>query len=217
MRKLIFLLMLILLFFTTAYAESMTGVTKTGNLNVRKKAASTSDRVAIIRNKGEVVTILKEEENRMGNRWYYIEMKNGKKGYVQAEYIDASTDGDAVDASQASHTISFRTSHTGGETYNSVGDVWTFYHEINGKQIDRKNGVFEFIAGEEYTFYTRVREQDSIPDTGATSLLVVPTNQDIMNGFSVELKVKVEENSGPYRGKSVVWTVLWTIDPILIQ
>ena len=135
-----------LLLCCTAYAEeSIPGITKTGNLNVRKSASSASDRVDIIRKKGENVTVLREEVNRKGNKWYYIELKNGRKGYVQAEYID--TEGFAETSGETSHIITFRTSHTGGDDYNNVGDVWTFYYEVNGKQIDRKNGGADCIAG----------------------------------------------------------------------
>ncbi|MBQ8095252.1 MAG: SH3 domain-containing protein [Clostridia bacterium] len=212
MKKFFVMLLLFLLIPLVSLAESFpcSGTTKTGNLNVRRQPSTVSERATIIRNKGETVTILREEINRKGNKWYYVKLKNGRTGYVQAEYIDI----DPYQISSGSHNVSFTVSHTGGENYNNVGTEWTFYYEVNGKQLDRKNASADFIMGEEYVFYARIREQDSIPDTGKAEVKYIPTEDDIVKGFTIQQKVRVEENSGPYRGKSVIWTIEWHITPV---
>ena len=109
--------------------------------------------------------------------------------------------------------ITFTTKHTGGSNFNNVGTSWTFYYELDGVKVDKAGGRAEFVAGREYTFYARIKEQDGKPDGGTATTKYTPTEEDIRNGFVVEQKIRVEENGGKYRGKAVTWTVSWNIQP----
>jgi hypothetical protein len=109
--------------------------------------------------------------------------------------------------------ITITTQHTGGSNYNNVGTAWTFYYELDGVKVDKAGGRAEFVAGREYTFYARIKEQDGKPDGKTATTKYTPTEEDIRNGFVVEQKIRVEENGGKYRGKAVTWTVSWNIQP----
>ena len=118
---------------------------------------------------------------------------------------------------QNSHTennITFSTAHTGGSSYNNVGNQWTFYYELDGSPIDKAGCRCDFVAGKEYKFYTRIKEQDAKPDTGTNTVKYTPTPEDIIRGFKVEQRIKVAENGGKYKGKAVTWTVIWNIKPL---
>ena len=109
--------------------------------------------------------------------------------------------------------ITFTTKHTGGSNFNNVGTSWTFYYELDGVKVDKAGGRAEFVAGREYTFYARIKEQDGKPDGKTATTKYTPTENDVRNGFVVKQTLTVEENGGRYRGNRVTWTVFWNIQP----
>lgn len=110
--------------------------------------------------------------------------------------------------------ITFTTKHTGGSNYNNVGKEWTFYYELDGVKVDKAGGRTEFVAGREYTFYARIKEQDGKPEGGTATTRYTPTEDDVRNGFIVKQTITVKENGGKYSGNSVTWTVFWNIQPL---
>lgn len=98
--------------------------------------------------------------------------------------------------------------------YNGVGKKWTHYHEWNGVQII-KGEMESFIAPDvELSVYSRIREQDSKPDTSMEKLTYMPTAEDAQNGFILTQTLKVTENAGKYKGNTAVWTVEYTFTPV---
>ncbi len=255
-RSALVFLILFLFSFSAAFAADYPckGNPVKNNINVRKAASTSSDKIATLKSK-DSVTVLEEVTNKKGNLWYHIELSSGRKGYVLAEYIqlqDSQDDAAARSSAYPSQSyslfspgalqvqgnpsqpypaeqssapasnetalpgsgeyrITFSTAHTGGSGYNNVGKAWTFYYELNGEKIDKAGSTADFIPGKEYTFYARIKEQDGKPDTGTNTVKYTPTESDLLNGFTVQQKVKVSENGGKYRGHSVTWTITWTI------
>ena len=59
-------------------------------VRIRNEATTEEDNVIGSLDQGDEVTILDVVEADDGYTWYYIELENGNKGYVRADFIDAS-------------------------------------------------------------------------------------------------------------------------------
>ena len=189
------------------------GVANTLSVRVRKKSTTQSDQVTTL-DKGESVTVLGEEIKKNGNIWYQVETAKGKTGYVLSDYLSIP-ETELIQAAQESpDAVQMRLKvRASCRDTNSVGKKWTHYYEWNGVTLVKEEAE-GFVAPEvALTLYTRVREQDSKPDTSMEKLTYQPTAEDVANGFVVTQTLRVTENSGKYKGNVAVWTVEYTFTP----
>ena len=71
-----------------------------------------------------------------------------------------------------------------------------------------------FVAPEaDIQVYARIREQDKKPDTGTELSIYTPTQDDVINGFTIEQSIRITENSGKHKGNSANWTVQYVFEP----
>jgi len=98
--------------------------------------------------------------------------------------------------------------------HNGVGKNWTQYYAWNGIQVhDDKAQEVTLAPGVEFTVYSRIREQDTRPDTNMEKTLYTPTEDELVQGFTVEQTITVTENSGKKKGNKAVWNVVFTFKP----
>lgn len=189
------------------------GVANAVNVRIRKNSSTQGKQIGTLA-KDEVVTVLGEEVKKNGDVWYYVETAKGKKGYVLSDYLSIpeteliQAAKESPDAAPMHLTVKASCRNT-----NHLGDNWTKYYEWNGVTlIDGEADIF--VAPEvELTLYARIRERDSQPDTGTEKLTYLPTAEDVANGFVVTQTVRVEENSGRYKGNVATWTVEYIFVP----
>jgi len=190
------------------------GVANASSVRVRKKAASSGKQVTTLK-KGETVQVLGETVKTNGDIWYQVETENGKKGYVLGDYLSIPETALIEAAENSEDAIKMKmTVKASCKDYNSVGKNWTQYHEWNGIKIE--DGSMEVILAPEieFTVYSRIREQDSKPDTSTDKVSYLPTAEEIENGFTVTQKIEVTENGGKYKNNIAYWTVTFTFEPM---
>jgi len=187
------------------------GISNASSVKVRKKA-STSGAIVTTLKKGEIVTVLEETTTKSGVVWYKIKTEKGKEGHVMGDYLSIP-ETELIEAAQNSPdaqlmNLSIRASCS---NYNHVGDNWTQYYEWNGNQVKANEEIQGFIAPDiDLTVYSRIREQESSPDTSMEKTLYTPTAEDAANGFVITQEITVTENSGRYKGNQAHWTVTFT-------
>ena len=91
---------------------------------------------------------------------------------------------------------------------NSVGNDWSYYFEIDGKQIDKNRGVaINVKRGEPIPFYAKIVENDSICDIGSSSGEITP----IDGSFYVDdIYITVIENRGKYSGNTAKFQITYS-------
>lgn len=217
-NKFIRLLIVILILFLTSTCFAVEypceGIANASSVRVRKKASTSGIQVTTL-DKGESVTIFDEEVKQNGDVWYKIETAKGKQGYVLSDYLSVP-EKELIEAAQNSpDAVLMQVKITAScPDYNGVGKNWTQYYEWNGIQV--KDGKMEaYVApGVEVSIYSRIREQDTKPDTNTEKSFYTPTQDEVKNGFSIEQKIKVTENAGRYSGNVALWTVTYHFSPI---
>lgn len=217
-RWMIGLLALLLVLCITSMAIAATypceGVANTLSVRVRKKTTTQAKQVTTL-DKGESVTVLGEEIKKNGDVWYQVETAKGKTGYVLSDYLSIP-ETELIQAAQNSPDatlMSVKVKASCRDT-NSVGKKWTQYYEWNGVTVANEEAEGFVAPGVDLTLYVRIREQDSKPDTAMEKVTYQPTAEDVTNGFVVTQTLRVEENSGKYKGNVAVWTVEHTFTPV---
>lgn len=208
------LLLLSIVQMATAASYPCEGVANTLSVRIRKKPTTQADQVTTLK-KGESVTVLGEETKKNGNIWYQVETAKGKKGYVLSDYLSIP-ETELIQAAQNSPEatlMSLKVKASCRDT-NSVGKKWTHYYEWNGVTIVDEKAEGYVAPDVSLTLYARIREQDSKPDTAMEKLTYLPTAEEIANGFVLTQTLRVEENSGRYKGNVAVWTVEYTFTPV---
>ena len=208
---------LLLLFIATA-AHALEypceGVANASSVRIRKKASSSGAQVTTLK-KGEKVQVLSETVKQNGDVWYEVETEKGKKGFVMADYLSIPETALIEAAKESDQAVSFRmTVKASCKDYNGVGKNWTHYHEWNGVKIE--DGTMDMILapGIEFSVYSRIREQDSKPDTATEKTPYTPTEEEIASGFTVTQKIEVTENGGKNKDNIAYWTVVFTFEPV---
>lgn len=190
------------------------GVANASSVRIRKKTSTTSAKVATL-DKGESITVHEEIVKKNGDTWYRVETAKGKQGYILSDYLSIPEVDLIQGAEESPDAVRMAlTVNASCSDYNSVGKNWTQYYEWNGVQaIDGKMEAY-VAPNVDLSVYARVREQDKKPDTTTEKLLYTPSEEEVANGFSIELKLKVTENGGNYKGNSAFWTITYTFSPI---
>lgn len=190
------------------------GIANASSVRVRKKAASSGAQLTTLK-KGEVVQVLGETVKNNGDIWYQIETEKGKKGYVLGDYLSIPETALIEAAQNSEDAVMMKlTVKASCKDYNGVGKNWTQYHEWNGIKIEDDATEVTLAPEIEFTIYSRIREQDSKPDTATDKISYVPTIEELENGFVVTQKITVTENGGKNNGNSAYWTVTFTFEPM---
>lgn len=214
MKRVFLIIVVIVLLVSCAMALELpcTGTANSKGVNVRQKASSSSKKIAQL-DKGTVVTVLEEIE-KGDDIWYKIETPKGKTGYILSDYLSVPD----MERIQAAQNSEFATSmkvtvKATCSDYNGVGKNWTQYYELNGIQIENEEAEHILAPDQPFTVYTRVREQDSSPDTSTDTIIFTPTAAEIEEGFTIEQTIRVAENKGKNKGNTAVWKVAFTFEP----
>lgn len=190
------------------------GVANTLSVRVRKTASTQSKQVATLE-KRESVTVLGEQVKKNGDIWYQVETVKGKKGYVLSDYLSIPETDSILLAQESADAVLMRVKvRASCGDYNGVGKKWTHYYEWNGVQVADGESEGYIAPDVGLSIYSRVREQDSKPDTAMEKMNYIPTMEDAANGFTLTQTLKVVENAGRYRGEVAIWKVEFTFTPV---
>ena len=91
---------------------------------------------------------------------------------------------------------------------NHVGNNWSYEYKIDDEVI-KNNSTMVIAAGQELIIESEVVENDKYPDIGFESVEYIVTEEDIRDGFKIELYVEVTEDKGRYAGCSCIWEIVY--------
>lgn len=137
---------------------------------------------------------------------------NGKgTATITATINDVSSSVDiSVDTSIRTMHVKARGSRTDN---NNIGDQWTQSYEINGEGFGSGSKAYTLNVGDELQFFAKITEDDDNPDVGTASAYHVVTENDLLEGFEINMDVYVTENGGQNRGLSAHYDVTFTFEP----
>lgn len=95
---------------------------------------------------------------------------------------------------------------------NNIGSEWQYVVKINGESA--KEGTVTLHVGDVLEFYVNVTEHDIKPDIGENTVTRTVTEEDLEDGFTIEVEVTVTENAGRNYGKSAhfVYEFVYTVE-----
>jgi len=96
------------------------------------------------------------------------------------------------------------------EDDNNIGDEWSYINEINGEPV---SNTITISVGDNLVFSSKYTEDDSKPDVGEASKSYSVTEDDLVNGFEIQMDLYVTENGGKNKGKSAHFLVCYSITP----
>lgn len=98
------------------------------------------------------------------------------------------------------------------EDDNNIGKEWNYVVEINGKTA--VNGPVDLSVGDVLEFYVKAVESDVKPDVGENTVTHTVTEEDLAEGFTVEVEVTVTENGGRNYGLSAefIYEFIYSVD-----
>ena len=104
MKKIACIALFLALLVSTALAATFpcTGTVAWKGVNVRKKAARSSDIITELE-KGTKLTVLESETNKVGDTWYHVQLKSGRRGYIMAKYINLDSSASSSTAGASSY------------------------------------------------------------------------------------------------------------------
>lgn len=123
-----------------------------------------------------------------------VSTSNGKSDTCEI-YVDAST-----------RRMKVRANYT-REDDNNIGNEWSHEFSINGEPVEKEMYISE---GDTLNFYAEFTESDTKPDVGKISKSYTVTEDDLEEGFEVEMEVYVTENGGRNSGQSADYIVTFT-------
>jgi uncharacterized protein YjdB len=138
------------------------------------------------------------------------------EGYVTAvgdgtATISVTTDNDVsasfdvnVDGTKAQMHLSVR--HTREDDFH-IGDDWSYNIQVNGERAPNEMNV---SVGDTLSFYAEFIEDDTKPDKGSAETTHTVTEEDIKNGFEVNMDLYVTENGGRNSGQTAHFIVTYT-------
>lgn len=95
---------------------------------------------------------------------------------------------------------------------DSIGQELSFAAYIDDEWAQNK-ATYTFEAGETLEFYCWAEEDDSVPDEGDNTVYYTVTEDDLINGFTVEVDVYVTENRGPNAGNTAHFVFTFKFSP----
>lgn len=215
MRKCLMFIVLFAILSSLAIAMEFPaeGIINSKDVRVRKKASTGSAAIASLE-LGTRVTVLEEYVTSKEQLWYIVETPKGKTGYVLADYISVA-DTEKIEAAENSPSrVKMKVKIVARcSDYNNVGKNWTQFFEINGIPIKDNQYEMYVAPGVDIQVYARIREQDKKPDTGTELSIYTPTQENVINGFTIQQSIQITENSGKHKGNSANWTVQYVFEP----
>ena len=92
-----------------------------------------------------------------------------------------------------------------------IGDEWYHVAQINGEYA--KETKYTITVGDTIDFYCESTEDDNIPDVGYNTYTYTVTEDDLINGFSVDVYVYIKENRGKNAGKEACFITTFSFTP----
>lgn len=93
---------------------------------------------------------------------------------------------------------------------NSVGNDWSYYYEVDGKNLP---ATITAKAGDEIPLYVEITEDDSNPDIGYWDGTTTVESRFLEDGFYTTVEVYVTEGSGRYSGNEAKFEVTFNFEP----
>lgn len=93
---------------------------------------------------------------------------------------------------------------------NSVGNDWSYYYEVDGKNLPTTITV---KAGDIIPLYVEITENDSVPDVGWWDGTTTVESDFLKYGFHTTVEVPVIEGSGRYSGNEAKFEVTFDFVP----
>ncbi len=92
----------------------------------------------------------------------------------------------------------------------NIGKEWSYIDNINGEY---KTKEYILTAGDTLAFRSQYTEDDSWPDIGETYTEHTVTEDDLNNGFTVDMELTVTENGGKNTGKTARFEIEYVFTP----
>lgn len=134
--------------------------------------------------------------------------------YGKAEVTATTTKGLSATCSvtvathQREMKLKISRSHNEGDY---IGDEWYHVAQINGEYAQETK--YTITVGDTIEFYCESTEDDNIPDVGSNTYEYTVTEDDLINGFSVDVYVYVTENRGRNAGKQACFITTFSFTP----
>lgn len=139
-------------------------------------------------------------------------------GYGSAEITATTADGCSatcevtVSLSQAQMKLKYKKS---GNLGTNIGHEWSFSASIDDERVkDKGGGTYTFDVDETIVFYCYAYEADNSPDEGDNTVYYTVTEEDLMNGFTVEVEVYVTEDRGKNAGEQAYFIFTFEFTPV---
>lgn len=91
-----------------------------------------------------------------------------------------------------------------------IGEEWTYEYKFNDEVLGWKAESFTLSVGQKLSFWAKITEDDDRPDVGAASKTYTVTEEDIIEGFVVNMDLYVTENGERIAGKQLI--LLYLLD-----
>ena len=137
-------------------------------------------------------------------------------GYGSAEITATTADGYSatcevtVSLSQAQMTLKYKKPRNQG---TNIGHEWTLSAYIDDEKVNDKGGTYTFNVDETIEFYCYAYEADTSPDVGDNTVYYTITDEDLINGFTVEVEVYVTEDRGKNAGEQAYFVYTFEFTP----
>lgn len=214
-------LVVVILAIFVSSALAVTGTPTKNSVNVREGLSTKSKKVDTV-GKKDTVEILGQEVDGSGVVWYQIQLKNGKTGHINGDFLAVDINQTTAKLTTTAKKTTTKATTTQSTTKtmtctvkascpnkNHVGNNWSQYFEVNGEQLKSSKKV-SVTAGQPVVLYSEIIENDKYPDEGYGRTEYVPTEDEMKKGFTVKQEVDVTEDRGRYAGYTATWTVTWT-------
>lgn len=90
---------------------------------------------------------------------------------------------------------------------NNIGSDWSYNIKVNDENPQRS---MKLTAGDTLTFFAEFTEDDNNPDVGRNTAKHTVTDEDLINGFTVNMDLFVTENGGKNSGKTASFKVIFS-------
>lgn len=140
----------------------------------------------------------------------FITATGGGKAIITASTSNGKSASIELSVDDSKRTMKLNVSRQKTDN-NNIGKEWWTEYKINGERTF--GGEYTLKVGDKISLYAKVVEEDENPDIGENKKTYTVTKEDLLEGFSVSMEVKVRENGGIYRGVETVWEVSFRFGP----
>ena len=115
-----------------------------------------------------------------------------------------------VSLSQAQMTLKYNKPRNQG---TNIGHEWSLSAYIDDEKVNDKGGTYTFNVDETIVFYCYAYEADNSHDVGDNTVYYTVTDEDLINGFTVEVEVYVTEDRGKNAGEQAYFVYTFEFTP----